>query len=58
MDLGRPRLIQLAVLVDRGGRELPIEPTYCGARLAVARELSIVLSRDEGLLTLAVEQMS
>lgn len=57
-DFGRPARIELAVLVDRGGRELPIEPTYCGARLAVARELSIVLSRDEGLLALAVEQMS
>ena len=33
------------MLVDRGGRELPIEATYAGARLAVARDLSIVLSR-------------
>ncbi len=57
-DFGRPARIELAVLVDRGGRELPIEPTYCGARVAVARELSIVLSRDEGILALAVEQMS
>ena len=32
-DFGRPARIELAVLVDRGGRELPIEPTYCGARL-------------------------
>ncbi len=30
MDLGRPRKIQLAVLVDRGGRELPIHPDYAG----------------------------
>lgn len=57
-DFGRPASIELAVLVDRGGRELPVEPTYCGARLAVARDLSIVLSRDEGILALAVEQMS
>ena len=47
-DFGRPERIELAVLVDRGGRELPIEPTYTGARLAVARNLSIVLSRDAG----------
>ena len=47
-DFGRPARIELAVLVDRGGRELPIEPTYTGARLAVARDLSIVLSREEG----------
>ena len=54
-DFGRPARIELAVLIDRGGRELPIEPTYCGARLAVARDLSIVLSRDDGRLRLAAE---
>ena len=58
-DFGRPERIELAVLIDRGGRELPIEPTYSGARLAVARELSIVLSRDPGgTLSLAVEPVS
>ena len=55
-DYGRPAAIELAVLVDRGGRELPIEPTYTGARVACARSLSIVLSRaDDGKLALAVE---
>ena len=55
-DYGRPACIELAVLVDRGGRELPIEPTYAGARLAVARDLSIVLSRGaDGRLALATE---
>ncbi len=55
-DYGRPAAIELAVLIDRGGRELPIEPTYVGARVAVARDLSIVLSRAEGgTLSLAVE---
>ena len=53
-DFGRPARVELAVLIDRGGRELPIEPTYCGARLAVATDLSIVLSRDDGRLSLAV----
>src|SRR5215212_5299288 len=38
-DYGRPARIDLAVLVDRGGRELPIEATHVGARLAVPREL-------------------
>jgi len=47
-DYGRPGRIELAVLVDRGGRELPIEATYAGARLAVARDLSLVLSKDAG----------
>src|SRR4029077_12114866 len=46
-DYGRPEAIELAVLVDRGGRELPIEASYVGARVAVARDLSIVLGRDD-----------
>jgi len=36
MDLGRPRKIQLAVLVDRGHRELPIRPDYVGKNLPTA----------------------
>ena len=36
MDYGRPLSIQLAVLIDRGGRELPIQPDYVG--MAVAAE--------------------
>jgi pyrimidine operon attenuation protein/uracil phosphoribosyltransferase len=55
-DFGRPARIELAVLIDRGGRELPIEPTYCGARLTVARELSVVLSRADDRLRLSVEK--
>ncbi|MCK5229182.1 MAG: bifunctional pyr operon transcriptional regulator/uracil phosphoribosyltransferase PyrR [Desulfobulbaceae bacterium] len=35
MDFGRPRAIQLAVLVDRGGRELPIQPDYTGLNVSV-----------------------
>ena len=55
-DYGRPARVELAVLVDRGGRELPIEATYVGARLAVARHLSIVLSRGaDGQLALGTE---
>jgi pyrimidine operon attenuation protein/uracil phosphoribosyltransferase len=55
-DYGRPESIELAVLVDRGGRELPIEATYVGTRLTVARDLSIVLQRHlDGKLELSVE---
>ena len=58
-DFGRPERIELAVLVDRGGRELPIEPTYVGARVAVARDLSVVLSRDPGgTLSLGIEPLA
>jgi pyrimidine operon attenuation protein/uracil phosphoribosyltransferase len=54
-DYGRPERIELAVLVDRGGRELPIEATYAGARVSVARELSIVLNRVAGRFELSLE---
>ena len=55
-DYGRPDAIELAVLIDRGGRELPIEATYVGARVVAARELSIVLNREpEGRFALSVE---
>jgi pyrimidine operon attenuation protein/uracil phosphoribosyltransferase len=55
-DYGRPESIELAVLIDRGGRELPIQATYVGARLAIARDLSIVLQRHlDGSLELSVE---
>ncbi len=58
-DYGRPAAIELAVLVDRGGRELPIEATYVGARLAVARDTSIVLSRAaDGRLALTTETVA
>ena len=55
-DYGRPQSIELAVLIDRGGRELPIEAAYVGARVAVARDVSIVLGRGEdGKLGLSLE---
>lgn len=34
MDYGRPQRVQLACLIDRGGRELPIQPDYCGWTIA------------------------
>jgi pyrimidine operon attenuation protein/uracil phosphoribosyltransferase len=55
-DYGRPESVELAVLIDRGGRELPIEAAYVGARVAVARDLSIVLNRHpDARLELSVE---
>jgi pyrimidine operon attenuation protein / uracil phosphoribosyltransferase len=38
MDYGRPRAVELCVLVDRGHRELPIQPDYVGLRLDTAPE--------------------
>jgi pyrimidine operon attenuation protein / uracil phosphoribosyltransferase len=43
-DYGRPASVELAVLLDRGGRQLPIEPSYCGAYVALSAEQSFVLS--------------
>jgi pyrimidine operon attenuation protein/uracil phosphoribosyltransferase len=37
IDLGRPRMIHLAVMVDRGGRELPIAANYVGKRINLAK---------------------
>ncbi len=50
-DIGRPRAVQLAVLVDRGHRELPIRPDYVGKNLPTSkRELVKVLlsETDDG----------
>jgi len=45
-DFGRPASIRLAVLVDRGGRELPIEPAFSAARVALPRGQRLSLARD------------
>jgi pyrimidine operon attenuation protein/uracil phosphoribosyltransferase len=47
MDLGRPAVIQLAVLVDRGHRELPIRPDYVGKNLPTARSEEVVVRLRE-----------
>jgi len=41
MDYGRPRAVQLAVLVDRGWRELPIQADYAGVRVETTRRESV-----------------
>jgi len=49
MDLGRPKRIELAALVDRGGRELPIQPDFVGLRAAVGPAYIVeVLFADDG----------
>jgi pyrimidine operon attenuation protein/uracil phosphoribosyltransferase len=37
IDLGRPRMIHLAVMIDRGGRELPIAANYVGKKINLSR---------------------
>ena len=49
VDLGRPRHIQLAVLVDRGHRELPIRADFVGKNLPTSsREKVEVMLAEEG----------
>lgn len=50
MDMGRPAAIQLAVLIDRGHRELPIRPDYVGKNLPTSRkeEVDVQLGEIEG----------
>ena len=45
-DYGRPAAVHLAVLVDRGGRELPIQADYAAARLSLPAHQSLRLTRD------------
>jgi len=51
VDLGRPRSIQLAVLVDRGHRELPIRPDYVGKNIPSARNelVRVCLTETDGV---------
>ena len=46
-DYGRPARVQLAVLVDRGGRQLPVQADFAAARVALPETQSLALARDE-----------
>jgi pyrimidine operon attenuation protein/uracil phosphoribosyltransferase len=45
-DYGRPASVKLAVLVDRGGRELPVQADYAAARVTLPDTQSLELARD------------
>jgi pyrimidine operon attenuation protein / uracil phosphoribosyltransferase len=53
-DYGRPASVELAVLLDRGGRQLPIQPSYCGAYIELAETEQFVLSRTAEKFTLSL----
>jgi pyrimidine operon attenuation protein/uracil phosphoribosyltransferase len=54
-DYGRPSAIRLAVLVDRGGHELPIRPDFCGAALEIDPQQNVQLQRNaQGQLSLTI----
>jgi pyrimidine operon attenuation protein/uracil phosphoribosyltransferase len=50
-DIGRPRAVQLAVLVDRGHRELPIRPDFVGKNLPTSHEeqVRVALTERDGI---------
>jgi pyrimidine operon attenuation protein/uracil phosphoribosyltransferase len=47
IDLGRPMMIQLAILIDRGHRELPIRPDFIGKNLPTSRRESVAVRLRE-----------
>ncbi len=58
-DYGRPATVKLAVLVDRGGRELPVQADFAAARVALPDNQQLALGRDEagGTFTFQVESV-
>ena len=55
-DYGRPAGVKLAVLVDRGGRELPVQADYAAARVSLPASQSLALARgDDGKFSFKVE---
>jgi pyrimidine operon attenuation protein/uracil phosphoribosyltransferase len=46
-DYARPATVRFAVLVDRGQRELPIQPDYCGLKMDLPASQSLRLNRTD-----------
>lgn len=58
-DFGRPASVTLAVLVDRGGRELPIQPAFAAAKVALPAAQRLSLARaDDGRFTFSVRDQA
>jgi len=58
VDIGRPRQVKLAVLVDRGHRELPIRPDFVGKNLptSAAERVNVMLANTDGSDQVVIEQ--
>jgi len=55
-DFGRPASVALAVLVDRGGRQLPIQPAYAAAKVSLPAAQRLRLARaDDGRFTFSID---
>lgn len=58
-DYGRPAFVRLAVLVDRGGRELPFQADYASARVSLPASQLLHLRQDErGLFRLVLQDLA
>ncbi|MFZ3126587.1 MAG: bifunctional pyr operon transcriptional regulator/uracil phosphoribosyltransferase PyrR [Rhodoferax sp.] len=56
-DYGRPASVKLAVLVDRGGRELPVQADFAAARVSLGANQSLALARsDAGVFSFDVKE--
>ena len=60
VDFGRPRAIQLVVLVDRGHRELPIKADYVGKNLptSIRQSVQVRLTEVDGSDEVSIEEVS
>ena len=57
-DYGRPASVRLAVLVDRGGRELPLQAEFAAARVTLGKGQSLALARSEtGVFSFDVKEV-
>lgn len=56
-DIGRPAIVRLATLIDRGHRELPIRPDFVGKNLPSARDerVNVRLAENDGLEEVTIE---
>ncbi|KAB2873721.1 MAG: bifunctional pyr operon transcriptional regulator/uracil phosphoribosyltransferase PyrR, partial [Burkholderiaceae bacterium] len=56
-DFGRPRAVDLAVLVDRGGRELPIQASFAAAKVVLPASQRLRLARgDDGRFAFSLQE--
>ena len=56
MDMGRPKAIQLAVLIDRGHRELPIRADFAGKNVPTSHKeaINVYLAEEDGIDEVAI----
>ncbi len=60
MDFGRPASVQLAVLIDRGHRELPIRPDYVGKNIPTAKSkrVQVLFKEEDGEDKVIIQEQS